>query len=75
MGGGRNFTINLSPQCRAFSRALKAEKLKAPLFPGTINDWCIISTVIRPLPLIQDGQMSVSGESMCTMYWLIASKG
>ena len=41
-----DFTINLSPQCRAFSRALKIEKLKAPLFPGpigteTTNDWCI----------------------------------
>ena len=22
-----------------------------------------------PLPLIQEGQMSVSGESMCTKYW------
>ena len=49
-GGGagafsRDFTINLSPQCRAFSRALKSEKLKAPLFPGPVgatNDWCII---------------------------------
>ena len=48
-GGGafsRDFTKNLSPQCRAFSRALKTEKLKAPLFPspvraGTTNDWCI----------------------------------
>ena len=42
----RYFTINLSPQCRAFSRALKTENLKAPLFPGpvgagTSNDWCI----------------------------------
>ena len=42
----RDFTINSSPQCRAFSRALKTEKLKAPLFPGpvgagTTNDWCI----------------------------------
>ena len=47
LGGGfsRDFTINLSPQCRAFSRALKTEKLKAPLFPGPVgagtrNDWC-----------------------------------
>ena len=52
-GGGRgegafsrDFTINLSRQCKAFSRALKTEKLKAPLFPGpvgagTTNDWCI----------------------------------
>ena len=30
----RDFTINVSLQCRAFSRALKTEKLKAPLFPG-----------------------------------------
>ena len=42
----RDFTINLSWQCRAFSRALKTEKLKATLFPGpigagTTNDWCI----------------------------------
>ena len=38
----------LARQCRAFSRALKIEKLKAPLFPGPggagdANDWCIIS--------------------------------
>ena len=44
----RDFTINLSPQCRAFSRALTTEKLKAPLFPGpvgagTTNDWSIRS--------------------------------
>ena len=40
----RDFTVNLSPQCRAFSRALKTEKLKAPLFhggAGTTNDLCI----------------------------------
>ena len=34
LGGGgafsRNFAINLSPQCRAFGRALKTEKVKAP---------------------------------------------
>ena len=30
----RDFTIHLSLQCRAFSRALKTEKLKAPLSPG-----------------------------------------
>ena len=35
----RDFTINLSPQCRAFSRALKIEKLKAPLFPGRGGDY------------------------------------
>ena len=46
----RDFTVNLSLQCRAFSRALKTEKLKAPLFPGpigagTTNDWCIITSI------------------------------
>ena len=38
----RDLTTNLAPQCRA----LKIEKLKAPLFPGPdvagdTNDWCI----------------------------------
>ena len=45
-----DFTTNLARQCRAFSRALKIEKLKAPLFrgperAGASNDWCIIATV------------------------------
>ena len=40
------FTTNVAPQCRAFSRALKIEKLKAPLFrgpkgAGDTNDRCI----------------------------------
>ena len=30
----RAFTTNVTPQCRAFSRALEIEKLKAPLFRG-----------------------------------------
>ena len=43
----RGFTKTLARQCRAFSRALKIEKLKAPLFPGPggagdANDWCIM---------------------------------
>ena len=46
-----DFTINLARQCRAFSRALKIEKLKAPLFrgpegAGASNDWCIIIILI-----------------------------
>ena len=28
-----------------------------------------ISTTILPLPLIQEEQLSVTGESMCTKYW------
>ena len=34
-----DFTINLTLQCRTFSRALKTEKLKAPLFPVTRGLW------------------------------------
>ena len=42
----RGFTKTLARQCQAFNRALKIEKLKAPLFPGpggagNANDWCI----------------------------------
>ena len=41
------FTTNVALQCRAISRALEIEKLKAPLFrspegAGDINDCCII---------------------------------
>ena len=41
----RDFTTSLAPECRAFSGALKIEKLKAPLIPGPegavdTNDWC-----------------------------------
>ena len=32
----------------------------------------IISTVIFPLPLIQEGRLSNTGENMCTKYWLNA---
>ena len=42
----RDFTTSLAPECRAFSGALKIEKLKALLIPGPegavdTNDWCI----------------------------------
>ena len=47
-----DFTTILAPECRAFSGALKIEKLKAPLIPGPkgavdTNDWCIIATRSR----------------------------
>ena len=32
MAFSRNFTTNLTSQCSAFSRTLKIEKLKTPLF-------------------------------------------
>ena len=34
---------------------------------GCIFDYEIFSTVILSLPLIQEGQLSVSGERMCTI--------
>ena len=53
-----DFTINLAPQRRAFSQALKIEKLKTPLFPGPrgagdTNDWCIIYIVSLTVNLVQ----------------------
>ena len=47
--GAGAFTKTLAQHCPAFSRALKIEKLKAPLFPGPggagdANDWCIIGS-------------------------------
>ena len=47
-----DFTTNLVRQCRAFSRALKIEKLKAPLFrgpegAGATNDWCITNDILK----------------------------
>ena len=41
-----DFTTKLAPHCGAFSRALKIENIKGPLFPGpegavNTNGWCI----------------------------------
>ena len=48
----RDFTTSLAPECRAFSGALKVEKLKAGLIPGPegavdTNDWCIRLSVAK----------------------------
>ena len=53
----RGFTKTLARQCRAFSRALKIEKLKAPLFPGPggagdANDWCIKRTTPLQMSMV-----------------------
>ena len=63
-GGGafsRDITINFSTLCRAFSRALKTEQLKAPLFPGpvgagTTTDWCITISKLSSLQLVSSGE-------------------
>ena len=60
-----DFTTNLARQCRAFSRALKIEKLKALLFrgpegAGAINDWCIsIPITILRLPNVDSGRRPI----------------
>ena len=57
-----DFTTNLARQCRAFSRALKIEKLKAPLFrgpegAGATNDWCIINQ----RPMVYNVNLNITG--------------
>ena len=69
----RGFTKILARQCRAFSRALKIEKLKAPLFPGPggagdANDWCIIlkrtvSIVDQRIKLIYHARLIIRNRS------------
>ena len=50
---------------------IKGSLVRASVWPHTFVEiyHVIIST------LIQEGQMSVSGNSMCTKYWLTAYKG
>ena len=55
----RDFTTNLARRCRAFTRALKNEKLKALPFPGPggagdTNDWCINLTHLSLASLLWD---------------------
>ena len=59
--------------------SLTANQGVAGSSPGPATYFCgdyheIISMVVLSLSLIQEGQISVSSESMCTknMYWLIA---
>ena len=68
----RGFTKTLARQCWAFSRALKIEKLKAPLFPGPggagdANDWCIMS-ILDIMPLITKCIIN-SSELTSTLPW------
>ena len=56
-------------QCLARARPLSAVD-RAPDDPGF--DTRSGNTLSFLLPLIQEGQLSVTGESMCTKYWLTA---
>ena len=62
----RAFTKNVAPQCKAFSRALEIEKLKAPLFrgpegAGDTNDWCISFQTDRSWQTIQTQITALEG--------------
>ena len=66
------FTTNLAPHFGAFSRALKNEKIKVPLFPGpegagNTNGWCINWMSIEQ----GKGPMVISYGYFCTC-WLSA---
>ena len=58
------------PGCIAVGMSGLPEESEVPSFPAIYfkgNE--IFSTVIFPLPLIQAGQLSVTGKSMATEYW------
>ena len=73
VGCGMGQTLGL-PGLLVGSMRIKGSLVRAPvrshIFVEIYHE--IIPTVILPLPLIQEGQLSVSGESMCTKYWLTA---
>ena len=48
-------------------------QVQIPAWPHNlfmVIDHGIISMVILPFPLLQEGQLSIPGKSMCTEYWL-----
>ena len=52
------------------ARSTGDQEVATPARPATffrVIDYEIFSTVILSLPLIQEGQLSVSGERMCTI--------
>ena len=68
--------INYKPGAVARSEASSLGMLAAPEFDPHVRhilSWRLghenISTGILPLPLIQEEQLSVTGERMCTKYW------
>ena len=56
----------LSPSLWETARYRLKYCLKGPLNPKPTNQPTFL------LPLFQEGQLSVTGESMCTKYWLTA---
>ena len=65
IGAGPASAVDCASDCR--SRGLEFESQ-----PGHITfmgiDHEIIPMAIHPLPVIQEGQLSVTGKSMCTKY-------
>ena len=55
--------------------------LSGALFRNRLQLRCIdtvivfgLTSILTVLPRIQEGQLSVTGESVCTKYWLIAKE-
>ena len=65
--------IPLKPGAVARLEASSLGMQAAPTPSSGILSWRLghenISTAILPLPLIQEEQLSVTGERMCTKYW------
>ena len=66
-----DFAINLSPQCRAFSRALKTEKLKVPLFPGPLGAG---TTKVWRIRRVKNSHVFVTPVKNSSHVWQIRSK-
>ena len=59
--GGSDAPSDWRPECRGFNPRRGRQQTFVEI------DHEIFSTVILSLPLIQEGQLSVSGERMCTI--------
>ena len=69
------YVLGTVARSEASSLGMQAAPSSIPT-SGTFFSWRLghenISTAILPLPLIQEEQLSVTGERMCTKYWLTA---
>ena len=63
-------SIAQSAACLTASPDTLSSSPQPGLFTFVEIDHKIISTAILPLPLIQEGHLSVTGKSIGTKYWL-----
>ena len=67
MKAGRSSSVGCASACLGLSR-IRSSRSATSLSWRFCHE--IISTAILSLPLIPIGQLSVTGERMCTKYWL-----